>query len=99
MPIVSAAADGTIYELTSRSLTALYAIRGLLERYGRHPQRKKGLVPLIQLQVGSYYNNKLGTDKPKPVYRVVGWVQKDGSAPPTPNNVTTGAPFNDSANL
>jgi hypothetical protein len=99
VPIVSAAADGTIYELTSRSLTALYAIRGLLERYGRHPQRKKGLVPLIQLQVGSYYNNKLGTDTPKPVYRVVGWVQKDGSAPPTPNNVTTGALFNDSANL
>ena len=90
VPIVSAAADATVYELTSRSLTALYAIRGLLERYGRHPQRKKGLVPLIMLDIGTYFNRNLNANKPKPVYRITGWCQKDGSTPPTTNMISSG---------
>jgi hypothetical protein len=93
VPLVSANADGTVYELTSRSRTALYAIRGLIERYGRHPQRKKGLVPLVLLEVGTYFNRNLDVDKPKPVYRIVGWVQKDGSASDIKLNlVSTGGP-------
>ena len=95
VPIASAGAGGEIYELTSRSLTSLFAIRGLIDRYGRHPQRRKGLLPLIQLRVGSYYNNKLGADKPKPVYQIVGWVQKDGSAPATKPDLISSGP-NDS---
>ena len=90
------APGGEIYHLTSRSKTAGYATRGLIDRYGRHPQRKKGLVPLITLSIGTYPNRKTGRDAYKPVYQIVGWVQKDGSAPPTkPDLVSSGYPFND----
>ena len=95
VPIVATSADGTIYELTSRSLTSTFAFRALLDRYGRHPQRKKGLLPLIKLQIGSYHNHKLGTDKPKPVYQIIGWCQKDGSAPPAATNKVSSGDFND----
>lgn len=96
IPIVSTGTGGEIYHLTSRSKTAEYATRGLIDRYGRHPQRKKGLVPLITLSIGTYPNRKTGRDAYKPVYQIVGWVQKDGSAPPTkPDLVSSGYPFND----
>ena len=80
-PIVATDASGAIYELTSRSLTSKYAFRGLIDRYGKHPQRRKGLVPLITLETGTYFNKNLNADKPKPVYKIVGWVEKDGGAP------------------
>jgi hypothetical protein len=95
-------AGGAVYELTSRSATSKNAIRSLIDRYGRHPQRRKGLIPLITLSTGSYHNKKLGQDKPKPVYQIVGWVNKDGSAPAKkPDLITSGLddfakPFKDS---
>lgn len=96
VPIVSTAPDGAIFELTSRSLTAIYAFRALLDRYGRHPQRRKKLLPLIKLQIGTYFNKTLGTNKPKPIYQITGWCQKDGSAPATkPDPISSGYPFND----
>jgi hypothetical protein len=97
VPNVSTAPDGTIYELTSRSPTALFAIRNLLDRYHRNPQRKKGLVPLITMKIGTYPNKKLGRDMYKPIYTIVGWVNKDGSPPEKkPDRVTSGpADFQD----
>lgn len=93
VPIVATDASGAIYELTSRSLTSKYAFRSLLNRYGRHPQRRKGLVPLVTLETGSYHNHKLGQDKPKPIYNIVGWVDKDGSTPAKkPDLITTSRP-------
>lgn len=81
VPIVATDTSGAIYELTSRSLTSKIAFRGLIDRYGKHPQRRKGLLPLITLETGTYFNKGLNADKPKPVYKIVGWVEKDGSAP------------------
>jgi hypothetical protein len=81
VPIVSTAPDGTIYELASRSPTALFAIRGLLDRVHRHPQRTKGLVPIVTMKIGTYPNRKFGRDMFKPVYQIIGWCEKDGSAP------------------
>lgn len=93
VPVVSTAPDGTIYELASRSPTALFAIRGLLDRVHRHPQRGKGLVPIVTMRIGTYKNKNLGRDMYKPVYTVVGWCTKDGSAPATkPDPITTGGP-------
>jgi hypothetical protein len=96
-PIVAQDDGGEIFELTSRSKTSMFAFRSLLNRYARHPQRKKGLIPLVTLSVGSYHNSKLGQDKPKPVFQIIGWVNKDGSAPEKkPNLITSGGkPFND----
>jgi hypothetical protein len=92
VPIVATDDSGGIYELTSRSLTCLYAFRGLLDRYGKHPQRRKGLLPLITLSSTTYFNRKLNADKPKPVYKIVGWVEKDGSAPAKkPDLITSGS--------
>jgi hypothetical protein len=102
VPIVAQDAGGAVYELTSRSATSKNAIRSLIDRYGRHPQRRKGLIPLITLSTGSYHNKKLGQDKPKPVYTIVGWTEKDGSAPEKkPDRITSGLddlakPFRDS---
>jgi hypothetical protein len=102
VPIVATDAGGAVYELTSRSATSKNAIRSLIDRYGRHPQRRKGLIPLITLSTGTYHNKKLGQDKPKPVYTIVGWIEKDGSAPAKkPDQVTSGLddfakPFKDS---
>jgi hypothetical protein len=97
VPLVSTAADGAIYELTSRSPTSQYAFRDLLNRYGRHPQRKKKLVPLIRLVCTTYLNKKLGTQRPKPRYDIVGWVQKDGSPPLSvpSNRITTSGEVSD----
>ena len=89
VPIVATDASGAIYELTSRSLTSKYAFRGLIDRYGKHPQRRKGLVPLITLETGTYFNKNLNADKPKPVYKIVGWVEKDGSAPTKKSDLIT----------
>ena len=79
-PIVSTDEGGEIYELTSRSPTSKNAFRALLNRYGRHPQRHKGMVPLIKLVDSTYFNKRLGTDKPKPDYKIVGWIAKDAPA-------------------
>jgi hypothetical protein len=53
----------------------------LLGKFNLHPQRKKGLVPLLKLNIGTYPNKRTGRDMPKPVYQIVGWVPKDGDAP------------------
>ena len=47
---------GEIYELTSRSPTSKNAFRALLNRYGRHPQRRKGMIPLIKLVDSTYFD-------------------------------------------
>ena len=92
VPIVATDTSGAIYELTSRSVTSKIAFRGLIDRYGKHPQRRKGLLPLITLETGAYFNKNLNADKPKPVYKIVRWVEKDGSAPAKkPDRITSGA--------
>jgi hypothetical protein len=45
------------------------------------------LVPLIKAFCDTYLNKTLGTRRPTPRYDIVGWVQKDGSAPPTPGKL------------
>jgi hypothetical protein len=96
VPLVSCDQDATIYELTSRSRTAINAFQALLRQFGRaYPQRKKGLVPLVQLSTGSYFHKELKKNCPKPDYKITGWVQKDGSAPPTSESRITTGEMND----
>lgn len=76
IPIVSTDTDGAVYLLTSRSPTALFAIRGLKRQYDRHPQKKKGLLPLITMSIDTYFNNKFGRDMYKPIYKITGWYKK-----------------------
>ena len=52
VPIAATDAAGEIYELTSRSPTNKNAFKKLIDQYGRHPQRRKGLLPLITLELG-----------------------------------------------
>jgi hypothetical protein len=95
VPIVSTAPDGTVYELTSRSPTALFAIKGLLDRAHKHPQRAKGLVPIVTMRITTYFNKNQGRDMYKPAYQITGWCTKDGSTPAKkPDSISSG-PFND----
>ena len=81
VPIVSTDDSGEVFELTSRSTTSRFAIQALIDRYGRHPQRRKGKLPLIKLVDTTYFNKKFGRDMPKPLDQIVGWV--DGDDPVT----------------
>jgi hypothetical protein len=91
VPLVATDESGEIFELTNRGLTAVRSFEDLIRRYGNHPQRKKGLVPLIELVSTTYPNKRLGTDMPKAVYKIVGWVERDGSAPvKKPDPITSG---------
>jgi hypothetical protein len=92
---------GEMYSFVARNKVSLIAAQALLGKFLFHPKAKQGMYPIIRLESASYLNKKFGTVKPKPVLKVVGWVNRDGDRSrdgnaPMPKAGATEAIFNDS---
>jgi hypothetical protein len=82
-PLVSCDVSGEIYAYVARGPVALNAAGDLLGRFRFHPKRHKGLLPVVEINSGTYVSKKFGP-RPKPVLKITDWVQPDGS--PAPSN-------------
>lgn len=80
-PIVTADDASELYLYVARGVVALNAVDGLLGRWRHHPKRKQGLVPIVQINNSTYYSKKFGCDRPKPEFRITGWVAEDDAPP------------------
>ena len=93
---------GEMYSFVARNKVSLIAAQALLGKFLFHPKAKQGMYPIIRLESASYLNKKFGTVKPKPVLKVVGWVNRDGTRDgnaPMPKAGATDAIFNDSVDF
>jgi hypothetical protein len=77
-PLVSCDDSGEIYGYVARGPVALNAASDLLGRYRWHPKRQRGLLPIVEIGSGTYVSKKFGP-RPKPILKIVGWVNPDGS--------------------
>jgi hypothetical protein len=92
-PIISCDGADELFIYVARGVVALNAVDGLLGRWRHHPKRKQGFVPIIQINNSTYYSKKFGCDRPKPEFRITGWVAEDAPPPEAPAQIA--APFND----
>jgi hypothetical protein len=83
IPLISRGADGEVYECIARGVVALRSAGSLLDRYKWAPQRHAGLLPLVEL-VSSTYKSPMFGVRPKPLFKIAGWVKPDGSSPTPP---------------
>jgi hypothetical protein len=82
VPMARHDAGGELFLYVARGKVANYSVSDLLGRWRHHPKRQAGLIPLIRIENGTYYNKRFGGLKPKPLLPIVGWVTKAGVAPP-----------------
>jgi hypothetical protein len=54
-------------------------VKNLIGRCHHHPKFHQGLSPLITLETGFYEHKKYGR-RGKPVLKIVGWANPDGTA-------------------
>jgi hypothetical protein len=94
---------GELFAFEARNITSVMAARNLIGRCHRHPSFKKGLSPIIALEVGSYKHPKYGI-RGKPVLKICGWARPDGTTitepqpprlPLSGNTPTPSGEFND----
>ena len=89
-PVISCDAAAELVIHVARGVVAINAVDGLLGRWRHHPKRKQGLIPIVQINNGTYYSRKFGCDRPKPEFKITGWVSEDDAPPPQAQ-----VPFND----
>jgi hypothetical protein len=82
IPMARNDAGGELYVLVARGVVAMNSVRSLLGRWRLHPKRREGLIPVIQVKNGTYFNKRFNDDRPKPEYVIVGWATKTGASPP-----------------
>jgi hypothetical protein len=81
-PIVTTDDAAELYLYVARGIVALNAVDSLLGRWRHHPKRKQGFLPVIAIYNGTYYSRKFNCDRPKPEFRITGWVSEDDAPPP-----------------
>jgi hypothetical protein len=81
VPVILTTGGHEILTFTARNGVSRIALEGLVANVYAHPLFKRGLWPIVSMGVGFYVNKKLGgIKKPKPILRIVGWCNTDGSA-------------------
>ena len=78
LPLQSCDASQELLIFVARNATGINAVMRLLDRVGKHPLARRGYLPKVRLEVGSYFNKTFKRDQPVPVFKVVGWVDGDG---------------------
>ena len=78
LPLQSCDAGQEMLIFVARNATGINAVKRLLDRVGKHPLARRGYLPKVRLEVGSYFNKTFKRDQPVPVFKVVGWVDGDG---------------------
>lgn len=78
LPLQSCDAGQEMLIFVARNATGINAVKRLLDRVGKHPLARRGYLPKVLLEVGSYFNKTFKRDQPVPVFKVVGWVDGDG---------------------
>jgi len=84
IPMVRNDAGGELYVYVARGVVAMNAVKSLLGRWRLNPKRKEGLIPVVQVKNGTYWNKKFNADRPKPEFEFVRWVTRTGAPPPPP---------------
>jgi hypothetical protein len=82
-PLIGCDDDSGIFGYVARGPVALNAAGDLLGRFRYSHKRHRGLVPVIELGSGTYQSKKFGP-RPKPILKIVDWVNPDGSPAPSP---------------
>jgi hypothetical protein len=98
VPIILTEDGHEMLTLVCRNSVSRIALDGLVSNCYAHPLFKRGLLPIVEMRTGTYINKKLGgVKKPKPIFRVAGWVNTDGSpadarlaAPQQGDRITSG---------
>jgi hypothetical protein len=98
MPVILTEGGHEMLTLVCRNSVSRIALDGLVSNCYGHPLFKRGLLPIVEMRTGIYINKKLGgVKKPKPIFRVAGWVNTDGSpadarlaAPQQGDRITSG---------
>jgi hypothetical protein len=83
IPMARNDAGGELYLYVARGVVAMNSVRSLLGRWRHHPKRKAGLIPVIKVKNGTYYNKRFNADRPKPEFIFGTWVTKTGEPPPS----------------
>jgi hypothetical protein len=81
-PLIGCDANGEVYAYVARGVVGLNAARDLLGRYRWHPKRHQGLLPVVEIGSGTYTSKRFGP-RPKPVLKIVSWVNPDGTPAPS----------------
>ena len=96
-PIILTEGGHEMLTLVCRNAVSRIALNGLVSNCYAHPLFKRGLLPIVEMGAGTYINKKLGgVKKPKPIFRICGWVNTDGStadvrlAAPQSDRITSG---------
>lgn len=81
VPVILTEDGHEMLTFIARNAVSRIALDGLVSTCYAHPLFKRGLLPIVEMKTGTYINKKLGgVKKPKPIFRVAGWVNTDGSA-------------------
>ena len=95
VPMARNDAGGELYVLVARGVVAMNSVRNLLGRWRFHPKRREGLIPVIRVKNGTYFNKRFNADRPKPEYVVVAWATKTGAPPPASAPLSLAVEMND----
>ena len=91
---------GELFVYVARGIVAMLSVEGLLGRWRHSPRRREGLVPIVKVDNGTYWNKRFNADRPKPIMTIVRWVTKTGAPPSLPASSAIKEiekpPFNDS---
>ena len=80
-PIVSHAPGNELFLYVARGVVVTRAVESLLGKWRYHPKRCLGLLPVVEIANGTYYSKKFKSDRPKPIFNIVDWVDAAGEAP------------------
>jgi hypothetical protein len=99
LPLIEASGGGELCAFEANNLTSYWAIRNLLGRCYAHPMFKRGLSPVVLPESTTYKHKDYGM-RFKPVFKICGWANPDGTPADTgkaqpSKQITTGADFND----
>ena len=91
---------GELFVYVARGIVAMLSVESLLGRWRHSPRRREGLVPIVKVDNGTYWNKRFNADRPKPIMTIVRWVTKTGAPPSLPASSAIKEiekpPFNDS---
>jgi hypothetical protein len=79
---------GELFVYVARGIVAMLSVESLLGRWRHSPRRREGLVPVVKVDNGTYWNKRFNADRPKPIMTIVRWVTKTGTPPPPPASST-----------
>lgn len=79
-PIVSHNVGDELFLYVARGVVATLEVERLLGKWKWHPKRRLGLLPVIEINNGTYWSKRFQSDRPKPILNIVDWVSAGGEA-------------------